>query len=258
MQAYLASLLPFLPFALLVFLRVSVMLVALPAPFGSGSPVQVRVGLSLLIALAICTPHWGTAPHIELEPVPLSVAALGEFLVGAVIGLTVRVTLAAADVAGNLAGLSMGQGFAQTVDPMYGEQTMPTGRLVGALSVLIYFALQGHHVTLQAVAWSITHAPVGDALTHAVHPGTVDIGAGLLAQGLRIASPIVGTMFIVQLGMGLVARSAPRVQIFALTFAVTSAVGAAVLYASLPAVVTALTAHLGELPAALRAALGGG
>ena len=104
---------------------------------------------------------------------------------------------------------------------------------------------------------TLVGSPPGTAVA-AVHPGTVDIGAGLLAQGLRIASPIVGTMFIVQLGMGLVARSAPRVQIFALTFAVTSAVGAAVLYASLPAVVTALTAHLGELPAALRAALGGG
>ena len=108
------------------------------------------------------------------------------------------------------------------------------------------------------------HATVDDELTpRSPLDGDTEvdvaiIGAGLLAQGLRIAVPLVGTMFIVQLGMGLVARSAPRVQIFALAFAVTSAVGAAVLYASLPAVVTALTAHLGELPAALRAALGGG
>lgn len=257
MQALFESALPLLPFIFLVFLRVSIMIASLPAPFGTGSPAQVRVGLAFFIALALVAPHLEHAPEIALEIVPLVRAAFGELLVGAVIGLTVRVTLAAADVAGNLAGLSMGQGFAQTVDPTFGEQTMPTGRMFSALAVLLFFSLSGHHVTIGALSWSLEHAPVGDALRHAVHEGTVELGLGLVAQGLRIASPIVGVMFIVQLGMGLVARSAPRVQIFALTFAITSAVGGLVLVAAMPSVVAALTDQVGELEGALMEALGG-
>ncbi|HJL19598.1 MAG TPA: flagellar biosynthetic protein FliR [Sandaracinaceae bacterium LLY-WYZ-13_1] len=257
MQSLLEDLLPFLPFLFLVFLRVGILIASLPAPFGSGAPVQVRVALALFVTLAVCGPHWSDAPAIPLEALPLGRAALGELLVGAVIGLTVRVTLAAAEVAGNLAGLSMGQGFAATVDPTFGEQMLPVARVLSALAVLIFFALSGHHVTLRALAASLRLAPVGDSLSHAVHAGTVEIGAGLLAQGLRIASPVVGTMFLVQIGMGLIARSAPRVQIFSLTFAITSAVGGVVLFAAMPSVAAALAETLRELPTLLRSALGG-
>lgn len=257
MQALFESLVPFLPFFFLVFLRVGVMLASLPAPFGSGAPAPVRVALAFFLAVAVCTPRWGHAPVVPLAPLPLGAAALGEALVGAVIGLTVRVTLAAAEVAGNVVSLSMGQGFAGTVDPAFGEQMLPVGRLLGALAILLFFALSGHHAMLSALAFSLGHAPVGEALGRVVHGGLVGTGADLVAQGLRIASPIVGAMFIVQLGMGLVARSAPRVQVFALTFAITSAVGGLVLFAAAPTVAAALAAHLADLPALLRAALTG-
>lgn len=257
MQALLAEAVPSLAFFFLVSLRVGAVFASLPAPFGSGAPAQVRVALALAVTGAICAPRFGEAPDVPLEPIAIGSAAVGELLVGAVIGLTVRVTLAAAEVAGNLAGLSMGQGFAATVDPAFGEQMLPVGRALSGLVILLFFALRGHHVTLSALAWSLDHAPVGDVVGRAVGPGTVAIGAGLLAQGLRIASPIVGAMFIVQLGLGLVARSAPRVQVFSLTFAITSAVGGLVLYAAAPSVTVGLAQLVGQLPAAIDHALGG-
>lgn len=257
MQALFEGLTPQIPYVVLVLLRVSIVFAALPAPLGSGAPVQVRLGLALFLTLALVSPEFGALPEIPLEAVPLGKAALGEFLVGAVIGLTVRVTLAAAEVAGNIAGVTIGQGFAATVDPAFGEQMLPTGRLFSSLAVLFFFALNGHHVVIRALGWSLEHAPVGDALSHAVHAGTVQIGSGLMAQGLRIASPMVGAMFIVQLGMGLVARSAQRVQVFALSFAIMSAVGGVVLFASLPSIAAAIGDVLSGLPEAIHASLGG-
>lgn len=257
MQALFEGLIPQIPYVVLVLLRVSIVFAALPAPLGSGSPPQVRVGLAIFLTLALVSPRFGSLPEIPIEAVPIGKAALGETLVGAVIGLTVRVTLAAAEVAGNLAGVTIGQGFAATVDPTFGEQMLPTGRLFSALAVLFFFAMNGHHVVIHALGWSLTHAPVGDALGRAVHAGTVEIGAGLMAQGLRIASPMVGAMFIVQLGMGLVARSAQRVQVFALSFAIMSAVGGIVLFASLPSVSAAIGDVLSDLPAEIHRSLGG-
>ncbi|MGF1465944.1 MAG: flagellar biosynthetic protein FliR [Sandaracinaceae bacterium] len=257
LSALLASLVPLVPFFLLASLRVGAMLASLPAPLGTSSPAQVRVGLALAITLAVGIPMAETAPRLPLDVVILGVAALGEVLVGAVIGLTVRVTLAAADVAGNIAGLTMGQGFAQTVDPTLGEQTVPLGRILAAVAVLLFFVLQGPHVLIASLAHTLRVAPVGRAFGAVVHAGLLDIGRDLLAQGLRIASPVVGTMFLVQLGMGLVARSAPRVQIFVLTFAVTNAVGALVLLSAAPSVVAALADAVGDLPQLLRRALAG-
>lgn len=258
MQAAFEALTGALPFIFLVSLRVGIVFASLPAPFGSVTPVRIRVVLTLFVSLALCAARQDGAPVIELEPVTLGRAALGELLVGAVIGLTVRVTLAAAEVAGNLAGTSMGQGFAASVDPTFGEQALPVGRLLGALMVLIFFAMDGHHVMLAALAWSLDAFPVGDAVGRIGGPGLLEVGAGLLARGLQIASPIVAAMFIVQLGMGLVARSAPRVQVFSLTFAVTSAVGGLVLFASAPAVAAALAETVAELPSLLSDALRGG
>ena len=257
MRTLFEAVLPLIPFVLLVSVRVGVMLASLPAPFGSGAPPQIRVALGLFITIALCTPHFADPPIIPLEPVTLAVAGLGELMVGAVIGLTVRVMLAAAEVAGNVAGMSMGQGFAASIDPAFGEKMLPLGRLLSALMVLIFLSLNGHHVTFASLAWSLDALPVGNALGHAVHGDTVSIGADLMARGLRIASPILAAMFIVQLGMGLIARSAPRVQIFSLTFAITSAVGAVVLFAALPSVTGALVETLGRLPLDLQNALGG-
>lgn len=210
----------------------------------------------MMVAVALATPHWGEASTIPLSPWFLGAAAVGEAVVGAVIGLTIRVTLAAAEVAGNMCGFSMGQGFASSVDPNFGEQMLPVGRILSGLAILIFFALNGHHIAFAAVGWSLTHAPPGNALEPILQDGLLEIGGGLMAQGLRIASPIVGAMFIVQIGMGLVARSAPQVQIFSLTFAITSAVGAIVLFAAMPSVGAAILEVVGELPALLRSALG--
>ncbi|MGE0791189.1 MAG: flagellar biosynthetic protein FliR [Sandaracinaceae bacterium] len=257
MQPLIEELVPRLPYAFLVMLRVSVMMASLPAPFGSGAPAQVRLAVALVLTGALVAPTWESAPHIAPEAVTLGRVGIVEALIGAVIGLTIRVTLAAAEVAGNIAGLSMGQGFAATVDPNFGEQVLPPGRLFGSLAVLFFFALNGHHVAIRALGWSLVHVPVGSPFRDAVHAGILEIGTGLMAQGLRIASPIVGAMFIVQLGLGLVAKSAQKVQVFALSFAIMSAVGAAVLFASLPAVGAAIGEVIGTLPSVLEQALGG-
>lgn len=253
----LALLTAFLPTLLLTSVRVGVVLASLPAPFGSGSPTAVRVALGLATALALTSARWDRPHDVDLEPLSMAVAGLGEAMVGAVIGLTVRVTLAAADVAGNLVGLSLGQGFAGTVDPTFGEETMPTGTLLTSFAVLIFLAMDGHHAVLSALAFSLERAPLGDAIGTVVQEGVLRIGADLVAHGLRIASPIVATMFVVQVGMGFVARAAPRVQVLTVVFAVTSTVGVLVLYAALPSVGEALARSIGRLPELLHAVLGG-
>jgi flagellar biosynthetic protein FliR len=254
-QELLAAFLPTLPAVLLVFVRFTIIIASLPAPFSQGSPSPFRAALALFLAITVCVPHFGALPVVSLSPLSLAFAAFGEALVGAVIGLTIRVSLAAATMAGNIIGFSMGQGFAMTVDPMFGEQSLPTGRLFGSAAVLLFFVLGGHLTMVQAVAESIRVAPIGDAVDATRHAGALHMGSHLLAQGVRIASPVIGTMFLVQLGMGLVARSAPRVQIFILSFAILSAVGTAVLFASAPSVLGAIARNIQGLEGTLRGVL---
>jgi flagellar biosynthetic protein FliR len=247
-SAMIAEALRLVPFVALVSLRVAVMLAMLPAPFGELAPARIRAALSFVIAFCLTLPTLGSAHDVPLEPGPLLVSSLAELMVGAVIGLTARVTLAAAEAAGTIAGNAMGLGFANTVDPLFGDEGMPTTTLMGSLSVLIFFVLQGHHVLLQALSASLTLAPCGRGFPPFHADRMVVLGARIMAQGLRIAAPVVATMFVVQLGMALASRAAPRVQVFALSFGMAVSVGALLLVACAPQIAQALADLITGIP----------
>jgi flagellar biosynthetic protein FliR len=237
-----------LPYIVLVSIRVGVALASLPAPLGSGAPTVVRaaIGFVLAAAMALATP--GPAAHVVLDPFYLGVAALGEAVVGAAIGLSGRAVVAAAEVAGELAGGAMGLGFARVIDPNSGEDLLVIARLAGLGAMALFLLFDGHHILLAGLARSLEVAPVGDAFS-ALSPDVVVSSLGaVFGAGLRIASPVVGVLFFVQLALGLVARAAPRLQVFGLSFAIAVLVGLMVLHAALPSALLGIEQDLAALP----------
>lgn len=247
----------FVPLVVLLSIRVGVMLAAMPAPFGSVAPVRIRVALGLLIAVALSLPQAALAHELPLEPLALLRLAIPEAFVGMLLGTTVRVTLAGAQIAGTAIGFSSGLAFANSLDPTFGESAPPTSRALSSFAVVLFFTLGGHHAAMEALSQSMELAPVGDAFANVSEHGVLSIGANMMAQGLRIASPVVATMFIVQLGMALVSRAAPRVQLFSLTFAVAVSAGLLTLLVAIPSVAPAIAGDIQRLPADLAAAFGG-
>lgn len=239
------------PFVMLVALRVGIVLALLPAPFGELAPARIRGALSFVLAYVLALPFLGQAFSLPLEPAPLLVNALAELLIGALIGLTARVALAAAESAGTLAGNAMGLGFAGQMDPLFGSEGVPTTMMTSSLAVLIFFVLRGHHLVLEALSASLALAPCGGGFPALHGENLVLIGGRIVGQGLRIAAPVVATMFLVQLGTALVARAAPRVQIFSLSFGVSISIGALVLLMSAPELAQNIAATIATIPDAL-------
>ncbi|MDB4989007.1 MAG: flagellar biosynthetic protein FliR [Myxococcaceae bacterium] len=246
------------PFIALVSTRVVVAFALLPAPFGDLAPARIRAALSFIIAFAIALPTLGNAMSLPTDPAHLLISALSELLIGSVIGLTVRVTLGAAEAAGTLAGNAMGLGFANQVDPLFHSEGVPTTSLVSSLAVVIFFVLRGHHTVIEALSASLTIAPCGQGFPTFQAHHLLTLGTRIVAQGLRIASPVVATMFIVQLGTALVARAAPRVQVFALSFGVSVTLGALVLVVSAPQLAQGLATTISTIPDTLAQMLSGG
>jgi flagellar biosynthetic protein FliR len=236
------------PIVVLLSLRIGSAIALLPAPFGELAPVTVRGGLTLLLAIVVGVPHVDSFPAMDLEPLAIGRAALGELMIGAALGFTARGTLAAAEVAGSFAGFSMGLGFATSVDPMFGDQTAPPGRLITSFAALVFLILQGHHILVTALAASIDRVPPGEALGALSADGIIEVGSLMMLQGLRIAAPIVATLFIVHLGTGLVGRAAPKVQLFALSFAIAAASGTLIFVAAAPSMASAIGEDVSRLP----------
>lgn len=239
------------PVFILASLRVALTFAALPAPFGGVTPMRIRTAFSLVTTAALLVPQVDQLPTLPLEPAVLVQAAVYEFFLGGVIGMTVRVTLAAAEVAGTVAGQAMGLGFAASVDPTHGESVLPTTYLFDSLATLIFFSFNGHHLLLAALAVSFRAAPIGLAPHAGWTLNVANLGADLVARGLQIAAPVVATMFIVQLGTAFVSRTAPRVHLFAFAFSVSIAAGMVVLWVAAPAVCTAIAVQVKHLPDAL-------
>ncbi|MEM6962096.1 MAG: flagellar biosynthetic protein FliR [Myxococcota bacterium] len=252
-----SAFLHFAPLMMLLAIRVGVTLALLPAPFGSTTPVQIRMAIGLFIAWALTLPNMHLTDSFSLNVIALLRGGLGEMLIGMLIGLTVRCVFAATEIAGTAAGFSMGLGFATSIDPTFGETNLPTSRIFNILAVVIFLVLSGHHVVLEALQASIVLAPPGNTFATFASGGVLRVSTQMITQALRIAAPVVATMFIVQLGTGLASRAAPRVQIFAMSFAIATAAGLLTLYIAASSIATAIGVQIQGLPYEILRALRG-
>ena len=102
----------------------------------------------------------------------------------------------------------------------------PFTRLFSVTIALLFFAVDGHRAVIRGLAASLTTLPPG-----AVHPGAawVDLltsrTGALLADGLRIAGPLLATVLAAQLSFGLLGRVAPQLNLWAIGFLVIVAIG---------------------------------
>jgi len=236
------------PYIVLISVRVGIAFASLPPPVGSVAPAQVRAVLGVFVAAVIAIPHTAEAQAIVLDPFWLGGAAVGEALVGAAIGLTARLCIAATEAAGEVISGSIGLGFAQAMDPTSGQETSVVAHALIQLAVLAFFVLGGHHAVIAGLARSLDSAPPGAAWNGAIAVSALEMARDLVGAGLRIASPVMGTMLIVQMGVALASRAAPRLQVFSISFAVAASVGLLTLFVAIPATTEAIAASVREIP----------
>ena len=211
-------------------------LVATMPPFGSGyTPALVKIGLSLLLALTM-------APLVAMPPVEtsagLAMLAGRELLVGTALGMGVRALLAAAELAGQLAGFQLGLSFAAAVDPQTGARNNTIAALYGNLALFAVLAANVHHHVLRALAQSYVAVPLGTGGIDASLGTAVarTLGA-IFTIGTRLAAPVVIVLLVVELGLGLVTRAAPALNMMVVGFPVRLLAGLIVLAATVPIVV---------------------
>jgi flagellar biosynthetic protein FliR len=182
-------------------------------------PVQLR----LIIALAIGIPALG-ATQFTLPPEGLASTAGfmlvgGEVMAGLAIGFAVQIGFSAALVAGELIGNAMGLGFAAMMDPASGQQNPVLGQFLSILATFLFLAVNGHLALAATIVESYRALPPGaawlsaDAVNHLVLFGGV-----LFSAGLSIALPVAFAIVLVQIVMGMLARSAPQLNLFAVGF----------------------------------------
>src|SRR3989338_3561573 len=140
-------------------------------------------------------------------------------------GFTMRLIFTAVELAGELAGLQMGLGFATFFDPINASHTPVIGRWFGMLAALAFLAMNGHLYMLSALAESFHTLPIGSMMPTNGLYAVAGWGGSIFAYGLQIALPLVATLLSVNIALGILTRAAPQLNLFAIGFPITLAIG---------------------------------
>ena len=200
---------------MLVFARVGAMVMLLPGFGESNIPVRVKLGIALLLTLIILPLH-RTAYQVDLT----SMAALGvllvhEIAIGIVLGATARVTLAALSVAGSVIAQQLGLGFVTAVDPTQGQQGVLIGNFLSILGMTLLFATDTPHLVIAALNESYRifspgqWMPSGDVAALATRAF-----ATAFKIGMQLSAPFLVFGLVFNIGLGVLARLMPQMQVY--------------------------------------------
>lgn len=224
----------------LSFIRLATFFAAAPLFGMRNVPVMVKVGLSALCALVALPP---LDPLWDLGSWPvLAVLALQEVVVGLVLALAVVLVFAVVSFAGHFVDVPLGFGMASVFDPALGGQIPVFSQFYHVVAVLIFFALDAHLWLIRAVQHSFAAVPLGSAFR--LEPSFalfMQLAAEIFIIGLKIALPVVATLLLTDIGLGIVIRAVPQINVFVLGFPIKIMVGMAVVLLALPAAVHLIT-----------------
>jgi flagellar biosynthetic protein FliR len=197
-------------------------------------PARVKIGLGIFITL-IVAPTLPPMPDVGLGSWHGLFILVQQLLIGIGIGFIMRIVFAAVDAAGEIVGLQMGLGFASFFDPQSASQTLVLARFFNMLAVLIFLAVNAHLLLLGILTESFQTLPIGtQPLSSGGFYNLAAFGSTVFAVGLQLSLPLIAILLMTNLSLGILTRSAPQLNIFAIGFPITLGVGLLVLHATMP------------------------
>lgn len=216
-------------------LRTGGALLSAPVFSALGVPLQIRTVLAAAVAVLVIAVHPLATPADPLSLAGITIIAQ-ELLIGLTLGFLLQLAFAAPLLAGESLANSIGIGFANMVDPQGGNSSPVIGQFLMILMTLIFLSLDGHLVLLEVVVRSYALMPLGDAwLGREQFWGVAKFGSFVFASGLAIALPVGFALFALNIVVGVVTRTAPQLNIFAVGLPLTLMAGFVVLAIAFPA-----------------------
>jgi flagellar biosynthesis protein FliR len=200
---------------MLAFARIGAMVMLMPGLGETNIPVRLKLAIALLLTL-IMLPLHRQAYQIDTQSLTsLLVLMLQEIVVGIVLGATARVTLGALQVAGAVIAQQMGLGFVTSVDPTQGQQGVLVGNFLTMLGVTLLFATDSHHLVIAALNDSYKifgpgeTMPSGDVASLATRAFSA-----AFKIGLQLSAPFLVFGLVFNIGLGVLARLMPQMQVY--------------------------------------------
>ncbi len=219
---------------LLVFVRIGTMVMLMPALGETSIPAQVRLTIALALSLVMYPTLKGGLPGLPTETFVLFGLIAGEFLIGLVVAGTLRLLMSAVHTAGIVIAYQSGLAAAIAFDPSQGAQSSIVGTFLMVLAVTLIFVTNTHHLLIAALYDSYALMPAGDV---PMLGDTAQLAITTVAKAFRIgvemSVPFLLFGLIFNIGLGLIARLMPQLQVFFIAMPLNISLGFVVLMFSI-------------------------
>jgi len=206
--------------------RVAPLLFLMPILSSRGVPYQIKTMISLMTALTLLPMVDVPAGSLPASGLGMLVLVVSEAAFAATLALFVRFVFAAVETAGQMVGIQMGMGMAGVMDPQFGNQISPVGMLWNLTAILIFLAVDGHHLFFRALVESYQWVPPGGmSLSEASVQGVVQGAGRMFVLAVKIMAPASAALFFSHVAFGIVAKTVPQIPILIVGLPLNIAVG---------------------------------
>ncbi len=204
---------------LLVFTRIIALLMVVPVFSDKQVPEIAKTGLALIISIIILYSNPVMEINYNASIVAYGFLILREVIVGLIIGFTVYMMFQVFFFVGHLISMASGLSMSNMLDPTIGQQVPVLGMLYHHVATALFLVTNGHHVIFRGLVHSYLLIPIGEGQVNA---GIIDQIITMINSyfviSLKIAAPIMVTMFILDFALGILARTAPQMNMFVIGF----------------------------------------
>ena len=218
----------------LATIRLSALLLLTPVLGGANVPPQARLVMLLgLTALLLAAQPAMRPPVLEAGLGELWQWSIGELIIGAAMAFGLHCAFGSFALAGKMLDLQIGFSVGAIFDPVTRAASPMLGALLTGLGVVVFYAMEGHHLLVRMVAYSFERVPPGSTLPWQAAKPFVDQFGAMFVLGLTLAAPVVVALFLVDIGLGIVSRTMPQMNVFLIGLIVKIMVGLLIFMLSL-------------------------
>ena len=212
---------------LLIFARVGTILMLLPALGEMMIPARIRLGFGLALTLVLYPVITPGLPAMPADVMQVAALVVHEIVIGLILGAITRLITMAAAVAGSVIAFQAGLSIAQTADPTNGGvQGALIGNFLALTGVTLIFATNLHHVSLLAIKDSyLIFSPTDPLMPGDAAQMALQSAASAIVIGVQMSAPFIVLGLVFYLGMGILGRMMPQLQVFFVAMPATIWVG---------------------------------
>lgn len=211
---------------LIVTSRVAGFIGAIPVISSAQAPGRIKTAIVVAISLAVFPVMSEAVPNISFSPIPFMLLIISELLLGLLLGLVARLIFTAVEFGATVIGYQMGFAAAEVFDPQNQRQVALISQFQNIFAILIFLAINGHHLFLQTAIRSYELLPPGQLdLSGQAVPYLMELASHMFSIGVQFSAPVLAVLLLSGLILGVLARVFPQLNVFLLSFPIN--IGAA-------------------------------